>query len=148
MLMNWSHQWFGFWQEDGRYANAPSVADWLQPGWWESRNRQGALDYLDQGVTLRAVGSQDHVCHLCQKALPRTLAICSDGVWAWNHYLLHYIQEHGSRLPSAFYDHMEVNNFKAVVPPVDDPFDAVRNLDWTMFADGFSSLGIKAEDYQ
>ncbi|TDU62083.1 hypothetical protein EI77_04765 [Prosthecobacter fusiformis] len=141
--MTWPFKWFGFWQEDEKYVNAPSVREFCQSEWWLDKNRPGVMDYLDQGATVWAVGSQKNVCHLCHAPLPPTLAICTDGEWVWNHHLIHYIKEHGVILPQSFYSHITLNQFKVTIPLVNDEYQALQSLDWSMFKNGSARLGIR-----
>jgi hypothetical protein len=146
--MSWSHRWFGFWIEDGMYASQESVMSWHQPEWWKGKDKASVLHYLDQGVTLSAVGSRSEKCHICGQSLPRTLAICSDSVWLWNHWLIHYIEEHDVRIPESFYTHMEACQFKVVIPVFEDSEAALRSLDWSAFPQGCAVLGICSDNPQ
>ena len=142
LIMEGAHsKWFGFWSEDNRYVDAPSVKHWVNPGFFESDAiRNSVLEYLSDGVALKVSSSEDAKCKLCGEDLDQSFAFFTDGVWIWNNYLIHYVENHFAGLPDEFFTHMQASQIRVVVPDVEDEEKHIANLDWSMMPQGYASV--------
>jgi len=133
-MNNWSHRWFGFWRESPEHPHAPSIKDWVSPGWCLPSEKQRLLRFLNDGITLSVSTARFPVCPLCGGIEDRSLAFLSDGHWIWSNHLIHQVENHDVRLPEEFTEHIRAHNYCVTPPEVADGEALIRSLDWTMSA--------------
>ncbi|MDR1431657.1 MAG: hypothetical protein LBI99_06015 [Propionibacteriaceae bacterium] len=103
----------GLWS-DSSGTEWPQPADHVDPG-WDTSERKLVGDYLTYAY-MTGVGAIPPVpCTICGTLLNRGASL-TDGAYAWNSDLAHYITEHSVRLPQEFTNHIH-----ATVDAVRDP---------------------------
>jgi hypothetical protein len=106
-LPNWSHQWFGFWTEDGpEFKNCPSIYEWIAH---ETEVVDNVVGYLDSCEKL--VVETGKPCIWCGTMVDTCLAYITDGIGYWPSILSHYVEEHGVQIPTEFLNTMKVREF-------------------------------------
>lgn len=88
----------GLWSGPESKAEYPDVVDYVDYE-WDSWEREQVVDYLARGhFSANYMGKS--TCRFCGKL--NGFAECTDGIYAWPAGLVHYLEEHGVRLPDAF----------------------------------------------
>jgi hypothetical protein len=135
IMHKWHHRWFGFWRESPENPNAPSINDWVCPGWITASEKRRIIEFLEDGIDLSITTARFPKCPICGSIASRSIAFLSDGYWIWSNHLVHQVEEHEVMLPVEFVQHIRSHNYSVIFPQVADEVEEealVRSLDWTM----------------
>ena len=110
--MRIAEKWFGFWKEETKYENAPSVKEYLRNDWWSAREFEACLQYLSEGWVISVRSAVGETCWICSGPMERSYAYMTDGSWLWDNFLVHYISAHKIAILCEFYEHIVNNAFK------------------------------------
>lgn len=91
--------WGGPEANDGPW---PEVSDFIDNS-WDVDERDFVKDYIGTGLIVRTYMGYS-TCRLCGKRDNGDMEL-SDGYYVWPDGLVHYVREHGVRLPHAFVKH-------------------------------------------
>jgi hypothetical protein len=126
MTPAWPHKWFGTWREqDPRFADFPSVYDWVQPG---VQIGERELEYLANAPVLAATSWMALPCVICGYG-EGSLCSRTDGTWHWMDDLPHYIREHSLALPEELLAHMRAVDFRLPTFTTEELMAIVRKLE-------------------
>ena len=124
----------GYWR-DKDHRDLPEPRDLVAPGWCTEQMDQIAR-YLRRGRPLPSAdreGGCRFDCGLAGEEIGSTDR--TDGVWVWPEALVHYVQKHDVRLPTALVAAMRANRWR--VPEMDfssveAKFDYDFWIDWSL----------------
>ena len=91
----------GYWG-DAQQSDLPHPSVFVDLS-WDADEREAIAYYLGRGVLARAYMGYSP-CRLCDKRDNGNLEF-SDGTYVWPQGLVHYVTEHGVRLPAEFVQH-------------------------------------------
>jgi hypothetical protein len=128
----WPNHWFGFWCESPEHPGAPSIKDWVSPGWCPASEKRRFVDFLSDGIVLSVATARFPECPVCGTIVDRSLAFLTDGYWIWSNYLIHQVEVHEVVLPDVFVQHIGRQNYTVTPPQVADEEALIRSLDWSM----------------
>ncbi|MFZ2752447.1 MAG: hypothetical protein WAZ48_03270 [Lysobacteraceae bacterium] len=108
---------FGFWKED--YGdNFPPLVDASRCR-WDPALQVKVVSYLQRCPIW--IASPGAVCSLLDEGVVAgTVSIRTDGKWAWQETVAHYVGQHQLALPSEFLAHLELRNY---LPPTEQEVD-------------------------
>ena len=91
----------GYWRSDDE-PQWPDVHDFIDPDWL-AEERELVAEHLRRGKVARAFLGRSR-CRLC--GVDAGSLELSDGVFIWPEGLVHYVVDHGVRLPGRFVEHV------------------------------------------
>lgn len=90
----------GYWRSE-MHPEYPDPANWVDSQ-WDTKERESVAVYLGSGLVAVAFMGYSP-CRIC--GIDNGNLELTDGTYQWPDGLVHYVEEHGVRLPQEFVEH-------------------------------------------